>query len=113
MYLFDYLSSFRSLVERLDSHQALVKQLAKILDGVFKLDEFKMVNSGMSNDISYFRRKSQALGRKMGKENQRISATYDNIDALVRIIAFYYRILHFKPYPNRLVLSKTIWTCPK
>jgi len=71
-----------SLVERLDSHQALVKQLAKILDGVFKLDEFKMVNSGMSNDISYFRRKSQALGRKMGKENQRISATYDNIDAL-------------------------------
>jgi len=71
-----------SLVERLDSHQALVKQLAKILDGVFKLDEFKMVNSGMSNDISYFRRKSQALGRKMGRENQRISATYDNIDAL-------------------------------
>jgi len=71
-----------SLVERLDSHQALVKQLAKILDGVFKLDEFKMVNSGMSNDISYFRRKSQALGRKMGKENQRISATYNNIDAL-------------------------------
>ena len=90
-YLFDYFSSFRSLVERLDSHQALVKQLAKILDGVFKLDEFKMVNSGMSNDISYFRRKSQALGRKMGKENQRISTTHDNIDALVRIIAFYYR----------------------
>ena len=90
-YLFDYFSSFRSLVERLDSHQALVKQLAKILDGVFKLDEFKMVNSGMSNDISYFRRKSQALGRKMGKENQRISTTHDNIDALVRIIAFYSR----------------------
>ena len=90
MYMvFDYFFSFRSLVERLDSHQALVKQLAKILDGVFKLDEFKMVNSGMSNDISYFRRKSQALGRKMGKENQRISATYDNIDALVRIIALY------------------------
>lgn len=100
-------------MERLDSHQALVKQLAKILDGVFKLDEFKMVNSGMSNDISYFRRKSQALGRKMGKENQRISATYDNIDALVRIIAFYYRIIHFEPCPNRLVLSKTIWTHPK
>ena len=93
-------------MERLDSHQALVKQLAKILDGVFKLDEFKMVNSGMSNDISYFRRKSQALGRKMGKENQRISATYDNIDALVRIIAFYYRIIHL----NHV---QTVWSCPK
>merc|ERR1712223_1371681 len=71
-----------TLVERLDSHQALVKQLAKILDAVFKLDEFKMVHSGMSNDISYFRRKSQALGRKMGQESQRISATFNNIDTL-------------------------------
>merc|ERR1712223_758247 len=71
-----------TLVERLDSHQALVKQLAKILDAVFKLDEFKMVHSGMSNDISYFRCKSQALGRKMGQESQRISATFNNIDVL-------------------------------
>jgi len=71
-----------SLVERLDSHQALVKQLAKVIDAVFKLDEFKMVNSGMSNDISYFRRKSQALGRKMGQENQRISSSFNNIDVL-------------------------------
>jgi len=70
------------LVERLDSHQALVKQLAKVLDAVFKLDEFKMVNSGMSNDISYFRRKSQSLGRKMGQESQRISASFTNIDVL-------------------------------
>ena len=71
------------MVERLDSHQALVKQLAKVIDAVFKLDEFKMVNSGMSNDISYFRRKSQALGRKMGQENQRISSSFNNIDVLV------------------------------
>lgn len=71
-----------SLVERLDSHQALVKQLAKVLDAVFKLDEFKMVHSGMSNDISYFRRKSQALGRKMGQETQRMSASFNNIDSL-------------------------------
>jgi len=69
-----------SLVERLDSHQALVKQLAKVLDAVFKLDEFKMVNSGMSNDISYFRRKSQALGRKMGQETHR--ASFNNIEIL-------------------------------
>jgi len=74
-----------TLVERLDTHQALVKQLAKVLDAVFKLDEFKMLNSGMSNDISYFRRKSQALGRKMGQENQRMSASYTNIGTTLNV----------------------------
>ena len=39
----------------------------------------------MSNDISYFRRKSQALGRKMGQdglENQRKSQMINNISTL-------------------------------
>ena len=35
-----------TLVERLDTNQALLKQLSKILDAVFKLDEFKMIHSG-------------------------------------------------------------------
>jgi hypothetical protein len=42
-----------TLVERLDTNQALLKQLSKILDAVFKLDEFKMIHSGMSPSACY------------------------------------------------------------
>lgn len=48
-----------SLIEQLDDHQALVKQLAKILDFVLKFDECKMTTPAVQNDFSYYRRSVQ------------------------------------------------------
>ncbi len=47
------------LFERLDQHQALVKQFAKILDFVLKFDEAKMTTPAVQNDFSYYRRTIQ------------------------------------------------------
>ncbi len=47
------------LFERLDAHQALVKQFAKILDFVLKFDEAKMTTPAVQNDFSYYRRTIQ------------------------------------------------------
>ena len=43
-------------METLDDRQALVKQLAKILDFVLKFDEIKMSHPAIQNDFSYYRR---------------------------------------------------------
>ena len=50
-----------SVVEVLDNHQALVKQLAHILEFVFEFDECKMKNASLQNDFSYFKRMSQRV----------------------------------------------------
>jgi len=47
------------IAEQLDSHQALVKQLAKILEFVLKFDECKMGTPAVQNDFSYYRRSVQ------------------------------------------------------
>ena len=48
-----------SLAEQLDDHQALVKQLAKVLEFVLKFDETKMTTPAVQNDFSYYRRTVQ------------------------------------------------------
>ena len=45
-----------NIVERLDDHQALVKQFAKLLDFVLRFDECKMTTPAVQNDFSYYRR---------------------------------------------------------
>lgn len=42
--------------EHLEKQQALVKQLAEILDFVLKFDDLKMTNPVIQNDFSYYRR---------------------------------------------------------
>lgn len=42
--------------EHLETQQALVKQLAEILDFVLKFDDLKMNNPSIQNDFSYYRR---------------------------------------------------------
>ena len=54
------LCHFRTVIERLDVHQALVKQFAHMLKFVLLFDEHKMAQPALQNDISYFRRTSQA-----------------------------------------------------
>ena len=48
-----------NLAEQLDDHQALVKQLAKVIDFVLKFDEIKMNKPAVQNDFSYYRRTIQ------------------------------------------------------
>ena len=51
-----YFPFFRyGIAEHLDDHQALVKQLAKVLDFVLKFDECKMTTPAVQNDFSYYR----------------------------------------------------------
>jgi len=47
------------MAEQLDSHQALVKQLAKVLEFVLRFDERKMGTPAVQNDFSYYRRSVQ------------------------------------------------------
>ena len=59
-----YSSCFRlSILEQLDDHQALVKQLAKVLEFVLKFDECKMTTPAVQNDFSYYRRTVQVNQR--------------------------------------------------
>lgn len=46
-------------MELLDDHQALVKQLAKLLDFALKFDECKMMTPALQNDLSFYRRSLQ------------------------------------------------------
>lgn len=45
-----------SPTQHLETQQALVKQLAEILEFVLKFDEFKMKTPAIQNDFSYYRR---------------------------------------------------------
>jgi len=45
-----------SPTQHLDAQQALVKQLAEILEFVLKFDELKMKTPAIQNDLSYYRR---------------------------------------------------------
>ena len=50
---YGFCNDFRTIVEQLDVHQALVKQFAKILEFILKFDEYKMMNPapGVSADF--------------------------------------------------------------
>jgi hypothetical protein len=54
--------------EHLETQQALVKQLAEILDFVLKFDDLKMTNPSIQNDFSYYRRTVSRL-RIANQEN--------------------------------------------
>jgi hypothetical protein len=54
--------------EHLETQQALVKQLAEILDFVLKFDDLKMTNPSIQNDFSYYRRTVNRL-RIANQEN--------------------------------------------
>jgi len=43
-------------VQKVQTNQALVAQLAAIFDFAFHFDERKMVNPAIQNDFSYYRR---------------------------------------------------------
>ena len=52
--------------EHLETQQAIVKQLAEILDFVLKFDDLKMNNPSIQNDLSYYRR---TLNRRRVDDN--------------------------------------------
>lgn len=52
----DLCSGEMTPTQHLDCQQALVKQLAEILEFVLKFDELKMKTPAIQNDLSYYRR---------------------------------------------------------
>ena len=56
-----------SVFERLDAHQALVKQFAHLVEYVQIFDEIKMLKPVVQNDLSFFRR---SLHAKADQENK-------------------------------------------
>lgn len=54
----------------MDDHQALVKQLAKVIDFVLKFDEIKMNKPAVQNDFSYYRRTIQRTRNNAGARTQ-------------------------------------------
>lgn len=56
MLLGELCSASMTPLEHLREQQALVKQLAHIIDFVSKFDELKMLNPSIQNDFSFYRR---------------------------------------------------------
>ncbi|XP_066991698.1 CYFIP-related Rac1 interactor B [Anabrus simplex] len=54
--LFQLCSGSMTPTQHLETQQALVKQLAEILEFVLKFDEYKMKTPAIQNDFSYYRR---------------------------------------------------------
>lgn len=83
--------------EHLKTQQAIVKQLAEILDFVLKFDDLKMNNPSIQNDLSYYRR---TLNRRSVSENFNLNSK--EFDIANRMSLFY-----AQPTPMLKVLSDT------
>ncbi len=59
------------MAEQLDDHQALVKQLAKVLEFVLKFDECKMATPAVQNDFSFYRRTVQRNRNSLSSSSAR------------------------------------------
>lgn len=71
---------FNEASEQLDSHQATVKEFAKLLDFVLKFDEAKMMNPALQNDFSYYRRTTQRLRNSQNQNsNEETSSELESI----------------------------------
>lgn len=92
-----------SIIETLDEHQALVKQLAKILDFALKFDECKMITPAVQNDLSYYRRTTQRSHRN----NANLANDIISIDVANGMSLFF---AHATPMVNTLstVTSKFV-----
>lgn len=120
-----------SPTQHLETQQALVKQLAEILEFVLKFDEFKMKTPAIQNDFSYYRRTlslASSVHKVESEDNlyisnelaNRMSLFYAHATPMLRVlsnstIAFllevsrfkYLFTLHMKKVTNYGRLSKT------
>lgn len=85
-----------SPTQHLETQQALVKQLAEILEFVLKFDEHKMKTPAIQNDFSYYRRtltraSVQAIAEKdllVGNElANRMSLFYAHATPMLRVLS--------------------------
>lgn len=88
--------------QHLETQQALVKQLAEILDFVLKFDDLKMNNPSIQNDFSYYRR---TINRRCFDDNFSLfskESRHLSNDTTFRVSLFY-----AQPTPMLKVLSDT------
>ena len=87
-----------SPTQHLETQQALVKQLAEILEFVLKFDEHKMKTPAIQNDFSYYRRTltRASLSRQDGTEKDlvvgnelanRMSLFYAHATPMLRVLS--------------------------
>jgi len=82
---------------QLSSHKALAKQLADVFDFVLRFDDAKMVNPGIQNDFSYYRRTLNRM--KLSKKDTNIKIRDELANRMSLFFAY--------PTPMMKVLSET------
>jgi len=85
-----------SPTQHLETQQALVKQLAEILEFVLKFDEHKMKTPAIQNDFSYYRRTLTRASRQDNAERDlvvgnelanRMSLFYAHATPMLRVLS--------------------------
>jgi len=92
--------------EHLETQQAIVKQLAEILDFVLKFDDLKMNNPSIQNDLSYYRR---TINRRRVDDN--VDSDLKEERLLSNDLAFRMSLFYAQATPMLKVLSDTTTNC--
>lgn len=76
--------------QHLETQQALVKQLAEILEFVLKFDELKMKTPAIQNDFSYYRRTLTRQRMSVTQEGYQLEDTKDITNELAYRMSLFY-----------------------